>query len=122
MAKRIRQNESILQQSCVLWFRTAYPQYKDMLFAVPNGGKRSIITAQRLKKEGVVSGVPDLFLSLSRNGWHGFYIEMKTGKNTLTPNQTKFFEQAVKYGYKCEAVYSIDMFIREVNYYLTSKL
>ena len=29
-------------------------------FAIPNGGKRNIITASKLKAEGVKKGVPDL--------------------------------------------------------------
>jgi hypothetical protein len=116
----MRKKESQLQQSCVEWFRFSFPQFKQLLFAIPNGGKRNIITAMTMKREGVVAGVPDLFLSIPRNEFHGFYIEMKHGKNTLTEQQELFFNSAKKNNYKCEVITSLDQFIREVTYYINS--
>ena len=37
-----------------------------LIFAIPNGGKRHIGTARKLKAEGVRSGVPDIFLACPR--------------------------------------------------------
>ncbi len=48
-----------------------------LLFAVPNGGARNIVTAARLKEEGVKPGVPDLCLPVARQGCHGLFIELK---------------------------------------------
>lgn len=50
------------------------------MFAVPNGGKRDGRTAAKLKQTGVKPGVPDVFLDLPRNGYHGLRIEMKRPK------------------------------------------
>lgn len=116
----MKRKESELQASCVEWFRFTYPQYKMLLFSIPNGGKRNIITAMRLKREGAVSGVPDLFLSIARNEYHGMYIEMKTEKNKLTENQDKFFQAAIKHNYKCQVITSLDQFIREITFYINS--
>jgi len=33
-----------------------------LIFAIPNGEKRAITVAKRLKAEGVVRGIPDLFI------------------------------------------------------------
>ena len=42
--------------------------YKDcLIFAIPNGGSRNIIEASRLKKEGIVKGIPDLCLIMPNN-------------------------------------------------------
>jgi hypothetical protein len=57
-----------------------------MLYAVANGGMRNIITATRLKAEGVRAGVPDLCLPVARQGWHALYIELKAPK---VPGSTK---------------------------------
>lgn len=114
--------ESELQSSCIKWFRFSFPQFKMMLFAIPNGGHRNIITAARLKREGVISGIPDMFLSIPRNGFHGMYIEMKHGNNKLTENQDRFFQSAIKHNYKCQVINSLDQFIREVTYYINSNL
>ena len=59
---------------------------KIFIFAIPNGGKRNVITAQKLKAEGVVAGIPDLFIPEPRGGWHGIFIEMK--RTNATPSAT----------------------------------
>ena len=48
-----------------------------MMFHIPNGGSRDIREAANLKKQGVKSGVPDIFLAVPRGGYHGLFIEMK---------------------------------------------
>lgn len=47
------------------------------LFAIPNGGQRNIITAAKLKCEGVRPGIPDLFLAYPAGEYCGLFIEMK---------------------------------------------
>lgn len=112
--------ESDLQMLCIQWFRYSYPKYRMLLFSIPNGGKRNLSTAIRMKREGVISGVSDLFLSIPRHGFHGFYIEMKYGKNKLSENQEAFFQEARMHGYKCELINSLDNFIDQINNYLNS--
>jgi len=49
-------------------------------FAIPNGGSRHKLEAINLKREGVVSGVPDLCILLKD---YTLYIEMKRPKKIL---------------------------------------
>ena len=79
-----------------------YPELK-YIFHVPNGGKRNITTAKRLKAEGVKAGVPDICLPVPRGQYHGLYIELKAGKNTTTENQDRWLEFLKQQGY-CAAV------------------
>jgi hypothetical protein len=74
------------QREFVSWFRQTYPDVR--IFAIPNGEKRSIKTAIRLKSEGVSPGVPDLFVP----AW-SLWIEMKrkTG-GFVRPDQRKWIE------------------------------
>lgn len=59
-----------------------------MLFAVPNGGKRNVREAARLKRAGVKAGVPDVFLDYPSKGFHGLRIEFKRVKGgRATPDQ-----------------------------------
>jgi hypothetical protein len=51
---------------------------------VPNGGKRHIAIARKLKIEGVKSGVPDITL-IHEGRYYG--IEVKNIKGRLSPNQ-----------------------------------
>ena len=59
------------------------------LFAIPNGGHRHMLTAVRLKAEGVRKGIPDLMLATARGNWHGMYIEMKSVDGDVGPEQTE---------------------------------
>jgi hypothetical protein len=52
-----------------------------LLYAIPNGGYRTPITASRMKAEGVKAGVPDLHLGVARQGFLTLYIEMKVPKS-----------------------------------------
>ena len=74
------------------------PELK-LLHAVPNGGKRDIVTAIKLRNEGVKPGVPDMFLPVARNGWHGLFIEMKTEEGRLSPLQKEWIAELEKQGY-----------------------
>lgn len=70
------------------------------LFAIPNGGKRSITTAAMLKAEGVRRGVLDLFLPVVRNGVGGLFVEMKRIGGRLSPDQSDWIEYLTGAGYR----------------------
>jgi hypothetical protein len=83
------------QRELVRWFRQTWPGVR--IFAVPNGGVRSKATAGRLKAEGVVSGVPDLFVP----AWH-LWVEMKRVKGgSLSPEQKDWIAYLEGCGYQC---------------------
>jgi hypothetical protein len=81
------------QRELVRWFRQTWPGVR--IFAIPNGGARSIATASRLKAEGVASGVPDLFIPAWR-----LWVEMKRSKGgSLSAEQKDWCEYLVSSGY-----------------------
>lgn len=120
LRKRPANKESKLQKACVHWFRYQYSRYAMLLFAIPNGGSRNPMEAARLKAEGVTSGVSDLFLSVPRNGYHGLYIEMKFGKNTMSENQNKFRKAVTEQGYDFALCYDFAQFQGAVENYFNS--
>lgn len=71
-------------------------------FAIPNGGKRSVVVAMKLKAEGVMSGVCDVFVSLPSAHYHGFYIEFKKEGGKLTDTQEEFCERMTHVGFLCQ--------------------
>jgi len=74
-----------------------------LIFAIPNGGKRGKITAAKLKLEGVRPGIPDLFLPVPTNLYHGLFIEMKRYKGgTLSKNQIIWLNALLNQGYLCK--------------------
>lgn len=80
-SKGTGRSEHVEQREFVSWFRKNYRGIR--IIAIPNGGQRNIATAGRLKAEGVVPGVPDLFIPV----WN-LWIEMKkeTG-GRISPEQ-----------------------------------
>lgn len=77
-----------------------HPILKEELFHVPNGGTRNIIEAARLKQEGVKRGVPDYYLDVPCNGYHGLRIELKRRKGgVVSPEQKEWIERLNRRGY-----------------------
>jgi hypothetical protein len=116
--KKQAQEESRMQKQCIRWFDYAYPKLRQLLFAIPNGGKRGVVTATIMKAEGVRKGIPDLFLAVPRLHWHGLFIEMKTPEGKIRPEQKEFIE-AAGINYKCIVCRSFVQFEKEVKEYLS---
>jgi hypothetical protein len=70
------------QRELVKWFRQSFDGVR--IFAIPNGGARSITTAAKLKVEGVSAGVPDLYVPQ----WK-LWIEMKRTKGGVVDKAQK---------------------------------
>lgn len=86
-------SEHLEQREFVSWFRKTYPGVR--IFAIPNGGYRNLATAARLKAEGAVAGVPDLFIPAWR-----VWIEMKLVKGgVLSEKQRDWRDYLIGCGY-----------------------
>ena len=119
--KRRKNDESIAQQTVIRWWSTACQNYgvpEHMLFSIPNGGRRDPVGMVFLKREGLRNGVPDLFLSVPRNGHCGLYLEMKTETGRVSPQQEQFMADAVRFGYAAVVCRSSMAAIEAVGRYL----
>lgn len=74
----------------------------DYLLAIPNGGRRDVREAARLKAEGVKPGVSDLLLPLRRDGFFGLWLELKAPGNTPTKLQHEWLRRMARAGYRAE--------------------
>jgi hypothetical protein len=95
------------QAAFVEWCQRMTPQYPELEygFAIPNGGKRSIGTARKLKAEGVKAGVLDWHLPIKRGAYIGLWIEFKFGHNVMTPEQERWAEWLYRHGHRVEIAY-----------------
>ena len=98
-------NESDEQQALFQWAKLMQGQHPELslLHSIPNGGKRNVIEAARMKREGVKAGVSDVFLPVARGKYHGLYIELKVGENKTSSDQKWWIAQTTKQGY-CSTV------------------
>ena len=83
------------QREFVRWFRQTFPDVK--ILAIPNGSFRTKSTAVRLRAEGVLAGIPDLFVP----EW-SLWIEMKRTKGgRLSADQKETIQYLRGCGYGC---------------------
>ena len=117
--KRNAQPEAIEQAKVIAWARANernYP-YLQLLHCSLNGVKMTKAQAGRAIAQGMLSGVPDLFLPVPKNGYHGLFIEMKYGSNKVTENQEKFLQNAANVGYAISVCYSANEAIKRIEDY-----
>jgi len=80
-------SEHEFQKAFYLHVNKHYPELRFCLFAIPNGGDRNTLVAMKLRNEGVVSGIPDMFLC---KGGKTFMYELKNGlKKKPSKNQVR---------------------------------
>ena len=118
MKSKRRTSEHSEQVKTVSWFRLQYPRLASCLFAIPNGGKRDKITATMLKSEGVLAGVPDLFLMVAKGSYHGLFVEMKSLTGRLSQSQKDFKIEAEKQGYLVIVAHGFDEAREQIHGYL----
>ena len=94
-----------------------YPELQ-LLYAIPNAGKRSIGAARYMQAEGMKSGIPDLCLCCARHGYHGLYIEMKVRGGKLTDNQKRYITLLQEQDYLAIVAWGADEAIKIIEEYL----
>lgn len=125
MRQRIlKGNEEQEQEALFEWamyHKKSYPDL-ELMFHVPNGGKRDKATAVCLRRQGVKAGVPDIMLPAPRGKYAGLFIELKVGSNKPTPKQKHFLTNLMDNGYCCivsygaeEARTAIELYLNEDN-------
>lgn len=114
------QKEETEQVTLFAWADYAkyiYPEL-EMMYHVPNEGKRSPRTGARLKQMGLKSGVPDVVLPVAHGGYFGLYIEMKYGRNTTTANQKEWLKKLKDAGHLTMICYSFEEAKEQIENYL----
>lgn len=94
--------ESQEQITLIKWMRLAHPDHR--IVASANGGARNVITATRMKKEGVSAGYPDLLVPSL-----GLFIELKRIKGgVVSAEQKDWLEYLRGCGYRAEVCNGFD--------------
>lgn len=115
-----RDVEHHIQVRCVNWFRSKYDDI--LIFAIPNGGDRNLLTAKKLKAEGVLKGVADLFVLYPNGEYAGLFIEMKTKDGRQQESQKEFQKYCEKVGYRYVVCRNEEEFEKEVEGYIENEI
>jgi hypothetical protein len=124
------------QVTVIQWAKAMHAAFPELslLFAVPNGGMRPRVKlfrrgkvvnispeGQKLRKEGVQPGVPDLMLPVARHGFHGLFVEMKRQDEKQSPAQQAWESLLLGQGYAVTVCRGADIAIKELTGYLSRK-
>ena len=128
--RTMRTTEHDIQSALFTWAQLQIAQHPELglMFAIPNGGKREkrqdkkgrwfSPTAQKLKKEGVKPGIPDIFLPCARGGSYGLFIEMKAPDGKVSLEQTGIHKLLREEGYAVIVCFSLESAITLITWYL----
>ncbi len=128
--------ESRIQKAVIKWWSWRCKDFdipEQLLFAIPNGGRRSAISGSILKKEGLRVGCPDLFLAAPSGNqgifsgasdlpvykYAGMFLEMKTDKGVVSVEQFTFHALLIARGYRVEVCRSVEAAIKTIEDYLS---
>lgn len=95
--------ERAIQVAAVSFIRNFYPEI--ILFAVPNGANTTEVNRFQLIREGLLSGVPDIFVAHSNEKSPGLFLEFKKPGGRLSDKQKVVIDRLKKAGYRVEVVY-----------------
>ena len=97
--------EDALQKSIVSYCRLVLPAGW-LVFSVPNGSNKSISAARIAKETGLLAGVSDLIV-IGPNR-KVLFVEVKTAKGVVSPEQYKFLESVRVMGFHGAIWRSVD--------------
>jgi hypothetical protein len=114
-AKRVRRtsaepNEASIQTAVIGHLRRRAVEGA-IFWHTPNGGSRGRIEGARLKAQGVLPGIPDVFVL--RAG-QLFGLELKTGTGRLSEAQSETQLRLIAAGCIAETVFGLDMAVRQL--------
>jgi hypothetical protein len=127
--------EHHMQKKYVEWARDPlvlriYPSLAP-LHSIPNGGARPRVKnrqgkwwcpeGKRLKEEGLLAGMPDLCLPVSRGYWLTMYIEMKAPGESLSKDQKRIITLLLEEGHHVVVADDVAFAKQETIIYLNQK-
>lgn len=103
-------SEHEIQKSIFEWCEWQKPRIPELghLFAIPNGGKRHIVVAKKMKAEGQQAGILDTFLPIPNKKYHGLFMEVKRPGGKLSEAQSVWISKLESYNYMCAVVKSLE--------------
>ena len=111
-------SEDRLQQDCYVWFHNTYPEYRGLLFHVPNGGNRNAREGAKFKAMGVIAGVSD-FIFIFEGKILCIELKVLGGSQSL---KQKYWERIVREeGAEYSIVWNLEEFKTYINNVISNR-
>lgn len=118
-----KKTELTEQIRVMTWCRSmeAYEKDYELIYHIPNEGKRKRRTGGNLVRAGLKKGVPDICVPVARLGMHGLYIELKKDKSgEVSKEQIEWIRRLSKQKYLATVCYGADEAIELITAYMQS--
>ena len=100
------------------------------IFAIPNGawlaggatGPCRFANANKLKREGLEPGVPDILIAFPSSSFSGAAFELKRKPNTVSTLQIDWLRRLTNAGWYCVVCWSTEELIKETERYFDEPL
>ena len=108
--RKPQRQEAAIQTALFQWAGLSAGKYPELrlMFHIPNGNRRDLVTGYHLKQQGLKAGLPDVCLPVARGQYHGLYLELKSERGRLQENQKAWLNDLSKQGYMCAVCYGFD--------------
>lgn len=118
--KKPRVPEEVEQTQLFAWAKFAGGRWPELglMHHIPNGGLRNKAVAAKLKAQGALPGVPDIFLPVARGGYFGMYVEMKALDGKLSEQQKEIIPALRAQGYYVVIGWGMDDAVKKIEFYL----
>lgn len=99
-------SENAIQAAFFKWCGLMERQHPELrlIHAIPNGAHKSAVSRMVFKLTGLKAGVPDVCFPVPRGRYHGMYLEFKSAKGRISPEQQEWLDDLTAQGYLCLVV------------------
>lgn len=118
MRTTLSPSESAIQSTYITWLNLQHPAVAEVTASFANGGKRDSRYGQRLKREGLKKGFPDIGIFVARGNNHGMFIEFKSDKGVVRKEQKHVMSILTAQGYRCSVCRSLEEAMDATSSYL----
>lgn len=116
-----------LEQIAIIDYFSHMKNISSYIIHIRNEAKRTAAENKRAKRMGLKKGVSDLFIAIPKNGYAGFFLELKAQKTQFsragkaTKHQLSFLENMKNAGYKTGIFFGAEEAISAICDYLQIK-
>lgn len=111
-------SEESIHKTIIQWVRSHPLINEKLVMHFPNEGKRSKRYGRFLQDLGMRAGVSDIYIATPRHGYGGAWIELKSKKGRLSPEQKEFLDDMRQQNYFTAVCFSVDEGINTISWYM----